>query len=172
MRCRRRALATSACALALAGCSAAGVDSAELEDSVLADFSTDGAPDPMTSVECDGGLAAEIAATQICRAEFESGLLQELELQVQDVSDARTDFDVRAVDSVLSGDGVARLAEQTFARQGVALADVSCEDVEAVNGAEGECTATVDGTPGVVFSATMSRVAIASGDINMDFEIP
>lgn len=126
-RASRARRATSAAALALAAvlttslaaCSggADGLDQAALEEAIA--DGRDGA-----EVACDGGLAEEVDAAQVCRV-TEGEQTAEVRVTTTAISDGEPEFEVVPF---VSAERAAEEISSSLADQGLSLDSVECED--------------------------------------------
>ena len=82
----------------------------ELEQTTLDALSSNATEDKVLSVSCDGELQPEVAAMQTCHGIYESGLHQELKLEVESIVDDTVNFTYTPGTSFIDGEGVAKRA--------------------------------------------------------------
>lgn len=168
----RVAAALAVGGLTLTGCglSSEPFSAAELEKTTLDELAGTAAEDKVSSVTCDGELEPEVGATQTCHSVYESGLNQELKLQVESIVDDTANFTYTPGTSFIDGEGVAKEAERVLAEEGLAPEDVTCEQIDFTSDATASCTGTVDGMPEVAFLAILGEVDPATGEYTISFK--
>lgn len=169
----RAAAALAAGGLALTGCGFGSepFSAAELEQTTLDQLTETAAEDRVLSVSCDGGLQPEVGATQTCHGVYESGLNQELTLEIESIVDDTANFTYAPVASFVDGAGLAREAVSALTEDGHVAEDVECEQIDITSNATSPCTATVDGAPEVAFLAVLGEVDPVTGEYTITFEV-
>lgn len=159
-------------ALALVGCSGevsvgggeSTVDRESLEASVADTFTGEGAE--TVEVACEGGLAAEVDATQDCLATF-NGADIGVRLTVDEVVDQDVDYSSVFYITV---EELEATVEETYVGQGVSVDSVTC-DGELLG--EVGATATCEVTSAIDGDATIETVTTSADgpDIAYDLEV-
>lgn len=165
----RHLAALAAVAVVLTGCSFSiggpgAVEQAELEKKVVGLYQPDD-PDVEFTAECDGGLAAEVDATQDCHI---SGGDQSADVRVvvTEVGDEEVDFEATPF---VPADRVAETIKESLAGQNIQVDSVECEDELA-----GEVDATTTCTAVPAEGEGTIEVVVTSVDglmVNFDYEV-
>jgi len=157
--------------LAVGGCSFSSkpFSAAELEQTTFDELSSGETEDKVLSITCDGELQPEVGATQTCHGVYESGLNQELKLEVESIVDDTANFTYAPGPSFIDGESVAKEAVRTLTGEGLVAEDVECQQIEFTSDATSECTATIDGDPEIAFMAVLGEVDPATGEYTMTF---
>jgi len=161
-------VALSGCSVSLGGPDA--VPASDLEKTTTEQFTGKDVADQLTSIRCDGDLEAKVGATQTCQADFESGLSQELTLEVDSVEGEVANFSYRPGPGVLSAEGVATQATAVLTEQGSTVDGLTCQDIPMEDDATSECSGTVDGVSGATVVASLSDVDLLTGSYSMTVE--